>query len=345
MKGHLKVVALVRDIGAGNVIAPVADVLRQRGHSVRLFAEADGQAAKRPQPVPFETLTAKDELEQIVAVERPDIVIAGLSSPRHLEEDLDRIAVARNIPLVHIEDYWGAHVRSPFAADVVITIDAAAAELVRAARPNSRIVLAGFSGITKMAPSQSIADKFAALRQRTGLKYIVYPDGGEECDPALRILVESIQRSRIGFVLIPKIHPKFKDVLTPNSHETWGQWCRRELAPLRNRGMVLECEEPVDELVLAADATASCYSTTLLRAAAAGKGALTLSTPVIKRLLLRETGLSRTPLMMRGGFPILERAMRLDVLLAPPHPRLEIEPFDPIRAADAVEGIAEKLAA
>ena len=325
---------LARDMGAGNVLGPVSVELRKRGHDVFLLAEEGGQAMNRLQ-VPFQ-VADEAALEKLLLAQKPSVIVTGLSSPRMLETRLDQYAECRNVPLVHIEDYWGAHVRSPVLADLVITIDETAKRLVRAARQESRVAVAGFAGIAPVTPRPSLIEKFDAIR-KTGGKILVYPDGGEECQFALPMLVDSILLSETPIYLALKIHPKFKTVPHPSGTGTWDDWCQTKIHPLRERARVLDLSEPTDEVVEAADGVASCYSTLLIRPAAKGKVAITLWDRIIERLLKRETGLDQTPLMLTGQYPVLDGVRSLDDFFAVTWPALDLKPFNASIAADAIE--------
>ena len=321
----------MRDIGAGNVVAPVMEELRRRGHTTLLLAEEDGQAHQRLTG-PF-TVINKETLNARFAGHAPDVVITGLSIPRALEHALDVLAKRAGIPLVQVEDYWGCHVRAEVEADLYITVDAAAKRFVEDKHPHAPVAVAGFAGIAPVKPSIELMQAMASLRAG-GRTVLVYPDGGPECKRALPMLVASILRTP-GLFLVPKFHPKMDQVTHPEGG-TWGQWCRAVLHPLRNRGSVIELAAPTDEVVEAADGVVSGYSTTLIRAAATGKIALTLWDDIIRKELKCATGLDKTPLMLDGRFPVLKRAMSLDSLLQERQPVLDIRPFDARIAADAI---------
>lgn len=324
--------ALVRDIGAGNVVAPIMEELRRRGHTTLLLAEEDGRA-RYGLTGPF-TIINKEMLDARFAGHAPDVVITGLSTPRVLEHTLDVLAKRAGIPLVQVEDYWGCHVRSRHTADLYVTIDTAAERLLQRSRPSAGSVIAGFAGIAPVAVRPELAEVLAVIRRERKTKILVYPDGGPECERALPMLVDSILQTP-GLFLVPKFHPKMDQVTHPEGG-TWGQWCRAVLHPLRNCGRVIELAAPTDEVVEAADGVVSGYSTTLIRAAAAGKVALTLWDDIIRKELTCATGLDKTPLMLDGRFPVLKHAMSLDSLLQERQPVLDIKPFDARIAADAI---------
>jgi len=105
---QLSIFGLARDMGASNVIEPTLAALRERGHRVYLGLEQGGAAFDKPHTVYSRTASNAGDLRAILREAKPDIVISGLSSPRHLENDLDMMARDGGIRLVHIEDWWAA---------------------------------------------------------------------------------------------------------------------------------------------------------------------------------------------------------------------------------------------
>lgn len=328
------ILSLVRDIGAGNVVVPVMEELRARGHKTLLLAEEGGKA-KEVLLAPFTVVNDRTTLLTALRSFCPDIVISGLSSPRVLEEILDKEALHMHLPLVHMEDYWGCHVRSPYEASVYVTVDAMAKRLLMEKHPGVRIAIAGIAGISPKIPHPKLVEKMQKLRRRTGAKVIVYPDGGPECEEALPMLVESILRSGVPIVLVSKPHPK-SYVLPHPKGGSWGQWLKRELSPLCEKDMVADFAESSDEEVAdCADGVVGSYGHIIMRPVVMGKLALTLWTPAIRKSLRQETGLDATPLMLHR-FPVLEQVQPLDDFLQGPYPTLDLKPYDVCIATDAV---------
>lgn len=326
------ILGLVRDIGAGNVVAPVMEELRLQGHKTLLLVERGGKA-KDVLTTSFTVVPNRAALRKVFAKQRPDVVIVGLSSPRMLENELDAKASLSGVPIVHIEDYWGCHVRSSYRADLYVTVDEMSARFLQGARPGVPVIIAGYHGYTPSAPRLELVRKVEDLRQRTGAKVLVYPDGGPECG-ALPMLVESLLQTRRPVMLAPKPHPKSSALGHP-SGGSWGEWLNRALGPLREVGKVVDFAEPTNEVADCADGVISGYGSIIMRPAMAGKLALTLWTPAVRELLKQETGLDATPLMLHG-FPVLEKTQPLDEFLQGPYPMLDLKPFDARVAAAAV---------
>lgn len=339
MAQHRQVIclAVVRDMGAANVVGPTAVELRRRGHKVLLFAEKGGKAGEclAHLNIPCGFVKTSEEVKRLVEVYNPNVVISGLSSPCHLELICDLEAAARGIPLVQIEDFWGVHTRSEIEPDLLVTIDDVAAALVRKKYSSAvQIVIAGSPGVSSVKPRSSLTTAFDEIHRREGRKIIVFTDGGGQCASGLLLLIECLKLTRIPWVLVPKFHPKFVSSLMPRTNKTWGVYWYNLLEPVRDH--VYERDESTEEVVLAADATASAYSTLLITAAAAGKTALTLWTPMAAERLWAEAKLPETPLMMYRGFPVLRKPQPLDRILAVPPPTLDLKPFDARIAADAI---------
>lgn len=330
--------AFARDMGAAGVVVPVALELRKLGHTVFICLDQGGKAAEQ---YPSYTAVYQPEyFKYLLDRHKVDAILNGLSSPRgDLELWLDANArLLRDAPLlVQCEDYWGAHTRSRVPPNALITIDRAARRLARAVGMKGQICTAGFAGISPVEPNVYIRLAIQQHRfQVPGVRMLVYPDGGPECELALPILVQSILRTWAPVTLIPKFHPKFKKVKHPQGG-TWDGWCRQQLTPLYEAGRVLNVEGPTDQVVACADGVVSGYSTLLMRPATAGKLALTLWDPVIEQRLCAETSLQQTPLMLqREHFPVLTHTTPLDPFLKTQQPTLALPAFQPGKAASFV---------
>ena len=339
MKTETSVLALARDMGSANVIGPIVQELRNRGFKVVLFAEEDGKGIDkfRQAGIDFSPLLAGSSLEDMVHTYNPEVVITGLSSPRHLESDLDREARKRGIPVVNVEDYWGVHARCVAPPDLVITIDKTSAVLVHQAYPKARLCIAGLAGILPVIPRPEGMEKFDQLRRNSGAKIVVFTDGDIMCKPGLRLLCECIRLTKMPVRLVPNFHPKYVNAPMPGYAGTWGERWEEVLQPLRDIGGVCDIACTGDEAAMLADATVSSFSTLLFRAANMGKHAITVWTEAAAAHVGRVANLKEAPLMMKGGFPVIREPVPLDDILASTPPRLNINPFDAAVAADAVQ--------
>lgn len=336
------ITGFVRDMGTANVVGPILNELRARGHTTLLFIEKGGKAEGRVKH-PATILGNIDEIRAALDHERPDIVIAGLSAPgRNLEGAFEEVARSYGIPVVHAEDSLLAFGRSEMEANLILSIDGAAASLARAARPHAQIATIGFGGIMPLTPRQSVVDEFDRVRQETGAQILYCNDADPmDSESTVKLLVDSILLTQTPVRLIFAPHPKFAPVIVAEGR-TQGEVLQDILAPLRERGLLMSCPTGADgdEGVMLSDATCSGYSTLLGRAAASGKTALTLRTPEAAQAFKQYTGLDQTWfMMMNGGFPVIEKPTSLDDILAAPAPLFNVKPLDVAVAADAIESL------
>lgn len=334
----VSVLALVCDIGLANMIVPLLQELERLGHTVTLLAEDSGEA-KNHLEVPFSVVDTEVSLRAHVVRHWPDIIMTGFSALRFLETILDRMAKESGTPLVHLEDYWAVHTRGSDEPGLYITIDEFSERLLKKIHPRVPIVVAGLVGVSLVTPSPGLISSFDAIRQRTGGKVLVYPDGGPMCERALPLFVESVLRTNTHVTVVPKFHPAFKTLVCPLGG-TWDQWCHSQLGPLRACHRVVDFVDSTDEVIEAADGVASSFSTTLIRAACAGKLALTLLDEVSREIFKKSTQLDETPLIRDGRFPVLTESQSLDRYFAVTQPVYVIKPFDPSIAARAVLALA-----
>lgn len=339
MKIKTSVLALARDMGSANVVGPIVQELRRREYKVALFAEEGGKGIDkfRQTGIDFLPLFPDQPISTLIHTYEPRAVLTGLSSPRHLESSLDLEARKRGIPVVNVEDYWGVYTRCVVPPDLVVTIDESSAALVRRAYPDATICIAGLAGILPVTPRPEMVEMFDQLRRDSGAKIIVFTDGDAMCEPGLRLLGESLSLTKTPVRLVPNFHPKYVNAPMPGYAGTWGERWEEVLQPLRNIGVVCDIACTGDEAAMLADVTVSAFSTLLFRAAHTGKHAVTVWTEEAKKHLKRVGNLDETPLMMRGGFPVIREPMPLDDILASTPPPLGVGQFDATVAADAVQ--------
>lgn len=337
-----KIVGFVRDMGTANVVVPVLNELKGRGHTTLLFIEKGGKAEGRVKHL-ASVLGNVAEIRAALEQEKPDVTIAGLSAPgRNLEGVFEESARSYGIPVVHAEDSLLAFARSGMEADSILSIDEAAATLARQACPHSKVVVVGFAGIMPMEPRASTTEEFQRVRQETGAKILYCNDADpRDSESTVKLLVDSILLTQTPVRLIFSPHPKFAPVIVSDGRTQAGV-LQDVIAPLRERGLLMQCPSGADgdEGVMLSDMTCSGYSTLLGRAAASGKIALTLRTLEAVRAFKEYTGLDQTWLMlMNGGFPVIEKPTPLDEILAAPRLPFNVKPLDVSVAADAIESL------
>lgn len=329
----IRVAGFVRDMGTANVVSPILLEAQKRGHLTTLFIENGGMAEGRVKH-PYKVVEDVDGVYKIFEQGKPDVVIAGLSAPgRNLESVFEKVARAGGHPVVHAEDSIAAFMRSALSADLILSIDKTAAALARARR-ETRVVVVGSGGVTPIVLQPEIVEAFKRIRRETGAK-ILYCNDADPRDSAstLKLLVESILLTRTPVRLIFVPHPKFASV-SVGGGRTQGELLLRILGPLRAQNLLVPCPAGADGApgAMLSDMTCSGYSTLLARAAASGKIALTLRTSEATLAYKAYNGLDETWLMMKGGFPVIEKPAPLDDILAAPAPPFDVKPLDVSRA-------------
>ena len=328
----INILGVIRTNASAIAVEPLFAELRSRGHRTTLCAEGGGQAKHRLK-TPLTELTEAAELMKIFE-DKFDVVVTGLSSDREFEQIAETEAKRRGIPLVQIEDFWGIQVFSTVVPELLLVVDALAAKMAAARYPGIRTAIVGLPGLFPITARASLLSRLDKMRAQTGARLIVYTDTGQEAMGTLPLLVESIRQTRTPVVLIPKWNPNLQDEVSDDGR-TWAERCEEIIAPLRAQGRVLDVPEPTDEVVMCTDMAASGFSVLLFRALSCGKQALTLWTPSVEQILKYKTGLTDTPLMIFGGLT-LSQPQPLDAILAQKVLSIDIKPFNPNAAADAV---------
>jgi len=326
-------VAVASDIGAANAVAPVLGALRGRGHTVRLFASEGGKASQR-----FAELGLEFELagESAVLPDGASALISGISVPRLAEEVLAQQAYKRYVPLVCIEDLWGGHSRCTTPPALVLTVDDHGVSLVGARWPAVRACAVGFAGLFPLQPRAHVAEAFAEYRKRHGVKVVMFTDARVLYEPGLRLLMESVLASKGRWHLLPSFHPRHRELLVPGTTSSLvGHW-QNILMPLRRRGLVCNIDATGDEAAMLCDATASSFSSLLLRAALSGRKLFVVDTPEARANLLSGSNLSRNPLIAGGETPLTVPA---DLSTLPASAGYRPHPIDAKRCADEVLSI------
>ncbi len=139
----MKVLFVTRDLKPGKIGVRIAKVLQAQGAEIRVVAEglslAEWKGAGFDNCIVAEgpigtkepwDISPKDIFYNV----RPDVVVCGLSSP--IRSEAWFAAGAKNsecsggVPLVYLDDNWGAVYRCETQADLVLTIDALEVRLI-----------------------------------------------------------------------------------------------------------------------------------------------------------------------------------------------------------------------
>ncbi len=327
---------VLKDLGPTHVGILLYREIIRRGHEVQCYAEGNALGLLYSHEITFHDYSVCGEEAVSVAFdeENPDGVIVGLSYPTHLEKAFAAEGNRRGVPVVFLEDFWGASCRLTENPRLVLTVNRATALLTSRRHPQAAVVPIGFQGASLPIPSEEVVRRMSDLKSEHGA-VLLFTDGGDQAAPELSLLLACLRKTHSPFVLIPKWHPKFENALRPGSLETWGKYWESILeSDGRGIPVVRVPDVPTSHLAVLADATFSGFSSILITAASARRHAVTLWTRVTAERLREESGLDRTPLMVEGGFPVVDRPvpLRFDAEPVPFH----IESIDAVAAVDAL---------
>ncbi len=334
-------IVAAKDIGAANVTLPVALGLAERGHKVFVALDPSGRGHEvYARANPGFTLIGPDANPAAAFnVLSPSAVIAGLSWPMGNEEVWGKAANVAGIPLVHIEDFWGASVRSKAVPDLVGAVDAYGVGLARRRFSRAGTFVSGNPGVREKPYEASPAtqERVAAFRAKHGRALVLLL--GIEWDVAA-FFASCAEMMQEPFGLIVRIHPKVLGQPIPGGSETHAAYYERILAPWQDR-MDMMGDLPTDDVVVCADAAITGYSTALATAAQAGVPAISLWTPETKRAVKESGGIDRLP-FAGYGMPCVEEPQDLFPLIVPPPPRLvaELRPYRPSSVIERIVALA-----
>jgi len=325
-----------KDIGAANVTLPVARGLAALGHTVivALPAGRAGEVYAKANP-PFLRLSSDSNVGHAFAIWRPSAVITGLSWPMGNEEVWGMAANLAGIPLVHIEDFWGASVRSKAIPDLVGAVDLSGVDLARRRFPRAGTFVSGNPGVREKSYEASLAAQERVAAFRTAHGRVLTLLLGIEWDVAA-FFASCARTMSDPFGLIVRIHPKVLEQTIPGCNETYAAHYERILAPWQDR-METMSDLPTDDVAVCSDAAITGYSTVLATAAQAGVPAISLWTPETKRAVKESGGIDELPLA-DYGMPCVEVPQDLFPLISPPPPRL-VAALRPYRPSSVVERI------
>ncbi len=313
-----KILFVTRDKKPGMIATQIAKVLRAQSAEIRVVAEGMSVAewkssgfdnciiAEGPLDIK-ETwdISPKDIFENI----RPDAVVVGLSSP--ICSELWFAADARNsdcrggLPLVVLDDNWGATYRCKYLGDLVLTIDELGKTLVSQnpiyQNKSYRVEIIGdlsATAATEPIPQATI-DAFNAAKGDAEYAFILASQKWPESDDIIEIALTSCALSlKAGakLVVIPRIHPGASSI----DKTLWVAMLTE--FDLGHPGVVKgildtpECKHNTDHLAALADGTFAATGSALRAAAFAGKIPLCVWTPRLGEKLKAESGMEHHPL-------------------------------------------------
>jgi hypothetical protein len=291
----MNVLFVTKDIGGFRIARPVANVMRKRGHTVCVAAEGLSIAAWKEYGYADVLFAFKEEGFSSDAMldiffnticEQIHAIIATLGEPIRIEALLSHEANKRRIPLVWLEDVWGAHIRSDAAPDMIVTLDEAGRRMI-ASNPRfkkTRIVIAD------LFPEEDLGitnEMRAHFREKTNGKLTVLLAGqGEITEKIIRFVQKSLLITRDPCQVFARFHPKYKNI--------WPVWEKM----LGSRAFFDEDGlYTANQLAALCDITVSSYSTVLRIAARHRHLPVSVSTPETRKAMRMSAGYEQYPLV------------------------------------------------
>jgi len=333
----LTVMMVAKDLGAAAVLVPLGIKLIESGE--RVYGVAEGlaiEAFKRAELLTHELQgpCTPQDAATLLRHTSPRVVVTGLSSPINAEESIGCAANDAGIPLVVVEDFWGAVARTRARPDLVGTLDSIGVAHAHKHCPWAELFITGNPGAKKVAPSSEVLAEVQRLRSRYDRIYLFTESGPEAATEQLDLLVRSLQMTAGNWCLVPCFHPKWVNHLAPGG-STYGELWRKSLAPIARR--VEDVPGNRDELVCVVDVTVSVFSTLLTVAAYNGKAAVSLDTPRSREYLAQESGgLTEAPQVGLGLATKVAVPADLSAVAARSG---FIQPYDPMPLAIALKAI------
>lgn len=286
---------VTKDIGGYQAIRPVANLLEHRRVGVVVVAEGlslalwqkegyivFGGAPKEGQFDPKTLIRSDIDPAKILAEVKPDCVVATAGSPIGLERAVCLEANKQGIPVVVVNDIWGADQRlCGCRPDLICAIDSEDARLATvyystASRPY--INETGSPAMDALADVKTDSTTEKMLEDRFSVLML----GQDACTtPMLKGLIQALEQSGDDFVLIPRLHPKILD-----GRAEWLEMLSRV------KGDVLQVCPSVTtrQLMRSVRHVVSVYSTGLIEAAFLGSMPISWVSDVGREMMRRNLG-------------------------------------------------------
>ena len=366
-----KVLFVTRDKKPGMIAVRIAKVLQAQGAEIRVVAEvlsvaewksagfdncivAEGPAdIKEPWGISAPT---------VLSDVRPSVTVVGLSSPIRSEawfasavQPQKSRTLFPGIPLVVLDDNWGATHRLSHQANLVLTCDELGKRLVSQnpayAHHDYKVEIIGDLSATAASEQipQATIDAFNAAKGDADYAFILASQKWPESDDIIQIGLESCAlslKSGARIVVIPRFHPGAK----PEDRERWNQKVVRFSEEFPNAVKILgDSSINTDHLATLADGVFAATGSALRAAAFAGKIPLCVWTPALAEKLKAESGMEHHPLVagdaaaeliMSGDIAALIKKCG-DAIRAKQKELLIPVPFDAEKAANAILAIAK----
>lgn len=371
MKRVKRVLLTTRDGKPGMIGTLVAKELATRGVEIAVVAE--GLSLEKWKKAGFvDAIFAEGPLKidepwgisapAILSEVRPDVVVIGLSSPIRAEAwfasaTRPQGTLFPGIPLVALDDNWGATYRCPTPADLVLTIDELGKRLVEQnpayAEHNYRVEIIGdlsASAASEPIPQATI-DAFNKAKGGADYAFLLcsqkWPESTEIIDIALASCAKSLENGA-KLVVIPRFHPGASSELRNRLNEKMMLFAERYQTSV---SILVDHSISTDHLATLADGTFAATGSALRAAAYAGKIPICVWTPALGEKLKAESGMEHHPLLMSFGGLALGLNEPLDVVghlfmvgdLVRTNQKkiLQPVPFDVGKAADAIVALMQ----
>lgn len=351
------VLCITKDKGGFNAAYPNTQALRNAGHTVHVVAEGLSTEMWESQGYPLYSKGAVDlkrtpweyYVELILTELKPDVVIATLGVPINLEARFSEAANRLKIPLIWIEDVWGAHIRSNANPELILCFDKIGAGIIARKKGcflNTKVEVVGDFGLDTMKNFAKISEeiKQEVYRLKQTFKYLVHLGGqGPFTSDMISVLKESIAKTQEPCAVIPRLHPKYKGT------EHIVRW--QELLDSFPTNTVVDITgASSDQLAVLCDITWSTFGTGLRYAAYYENMVVSILTPATQAGMIEQTGLAEYPLVTFGAAIEIREPTNLDALMNKlPDLRkaqktyAKPEPFNSEVAVHAIEAIALQL--
>ncbi|OHB23860.1 MAG: hypothetical protein A3F96_02530 [Parcubacteria group bacterium RIFCSPLOWO2_12_FULL_40_10] len=337
-----------KDMGGAHVGIPLAKLAQKAGYNVMLVAEGlvaprYEEAGFRPYfkgAVNFSKGNFRSGAKKVIEKLKPVIVVTTLGVPINLEQEYGLAANDLGIPLVFLEDYWGAHVRSQAKPNLVLLIDEIAAESARLKyNSTTQIAVVGnyaVSNALNLEIPDELRKKVEDLRKKFG-QVLVFTAGGVHVSSQILLLAECLKKTP-DWVLIPRFHPKSVDLIGP-SGKTFGEEWRGLFKEFGEKVVYIQ-SKTTEPLVALADATLSDFSTLLTTALVFGHSAVSIATAGVRETMKNETGFTSHPLVETGLVKEIIKPCNLVDYLSKPDLEIKaryLRPYEPKKALQAIE--------
>ena len=302
-----KILFVSKDMGSGSVLVPVAKIMKP-DHNVVVIAEGLSISRWRKEGFDFYFQGTTDYRDEPFTVDaaallkrlKPDVVVAGLSSPINLEEQFTSAANILGIPVVWLNDFWGGSTRNNARPDMIFTIDHIDEKIVKE-NPRfekGRVSTSGnlaLNALENFSAPEDIARRMNELKKPV----ILLAGGGASTTSVIEILVESLRMTPGDWTLVPWLHPKHAKRQGPDGR-TYGELWNGLLAEFGERVVEIPTDN-ADAIAMLADITVSPFSTLLLPSVVAKKIPVSVRTPEMVKDLKAQTSLERHPLAEVGA--------------------------------------------